>query len=248
MRTRPSNACVLLAIMLAAAVCIIPVSVANSHVGIDSQAYADSTRSAFVGVNDAISQEGDAATQPVAKADYTSHVTAMMQNSVMSGGCEVVSLGIALQSMGLPADLNQIVDDHLEVDGHFATGYSGNPYSKGAGYPPGIADAANKYLEALDVQARAHNLTGSSFEDVAKLVERGYPVLVWTTMDFERPQFSGAFDNGVEWYDNEHCVVYYGTEGDKALISDPLEGLVKRDLSKFAELYAQCGNMALAIY
>lgn len=243
---------VFLAIVLVVVVCLVPLTMTQRHTGIkidSGTAFADSARSAFTGLSDAVVQAGESGDNlPVKRADYTSHVSAKLQNSLMSGGCEIVSLGIALESMGIDADLNRIVSDFLNVDGHFATGYSGSPYSKGAGYPPGIAEAANKYLASLGESARAHNLTGSSLNTLKGIVREGYPVLIWTTMDFKDPQFAAAFDNGIEWYSNEHCVVLYGFDGDKALVSDPLEGLVERDLNRFADIYTQCGSMALAIF
>ena len=133
-RTRVNISHVVLAVLLVVAACLVPLSIAQRHVGLDSQAFADSTRSAFADLNDPVSQAGDDEF-PSESAEYTSHVVAKMQNSVMSGGCELVSLGIALESMGIDADLEKIADEFLDVDGHFATGYSGSPYSQGAGYP-----------------------------------------------------------------------------------------------------------------
>ena len=247
-RTRFGWPHVALVAVLLVVVCLVPLSIARSHIGLDSQAYADSTRSAFSGLNDSAAQVEDNDGLPVERADYAAQVTSKLQNSVMRGGCELVSLGIALESMGIEADLDRIVEDHLEIDGHFATGYSGSPYSEGAGYPPGIEVAANKYLASIGESARAHDLSGASFASLKNLVNMGYPVLVWTTMDLSDPQFARAFDNGVEWYSNEHCVVLYGFEGDKALVSDPLTVLVERDATRFADVYVQCGSMALAIY
>ncbi|MBQ9001799.1 MAG: C39 family peptidase [Eggerthellaceae bacterium] len=247
-RSRFSWPHIALVAALLVVVCLVPLSIARSHAGLDSQAFADSTRSAFSGLDDSAAQAEDNGGFPVVRADYAARVTSKLQNSVMSGGCELVSLGIALESMGIDVDLDRIVKDHLEIDGHFATGYSGSPYSEGAGYPPGIAAAANEYLASIGESVQAHDLSSASFDSLKNLVDMGYPVLVWTTMDLSDPQFARAFDNGVEWYSNEHCVVLYGFAGDKALVSDPLTGLVERDAARFADVYAQCGSMALAIY
>ena len=247
-RARFNGVYVALAVALVIAACLVPLSIASSHIGLDSQAFADSTRSAFSGLSDSSPQTSDEIRFPDKRANYTAHVSTMMQNSVMSGGCEIVSLGIAFESMGIEADLDRIVDDFLNIDGHFATGYSGSPYWQGAGYPPGIVAAANGYLTSLGEPMRAHDMSDSSFDKLKSLVNMGYPVLVWTTIGLQDPQFARAFDNGVEWYGNEHCVVLYGFSGDKALVSDPLEGLVERDASRFADIYAQCGSMALAIF
>ena len=87
-----------------------------------------------------------------------------------------------------------------------------------------------------------------TFDELTALVKMGYPVLVWSTMNLEDPQLTGISDGNAEWYSNEHCVVLYALNGNDALVSDPLEGLVTRDASRFAAVYEQCGKHALAIY
>ena len=236
-----------LAALIAVMLALIPITIACSHIRLDSRAFADSTRSAFAGVDDTAPQ-AVGLSMPTDTANYTAYVGTKMQNSLMSGGCELVSLGIVLESMGLDVDLDRIASDFLDVDGHFATGYSGDPYSQGAGYPPGIAAAANGYLESIGSTVHAHDLTGMSFDELKALVKQGYPVLVWSTMEFEDPQFTGMFDGEAEWYDNEHCVVFYGVSDGQALVSDPLDGLVTRDADRFASIYEQCGKMAVVLF
>ncbi len=178
---------------------------------------------------------------------YTERVGEKRQATLMEGGCELVSLAIVLDALGLNPDIHGIVADHLVIDGHFATGYSGDPYHRGGGYPAGIVDAANGYLASQGSNVRARDITGSGFDSLAAYVQKGYPVMAWTTMGFTDPQFTGAFDNGLEWYSNEHCVVLYGIEGDKVLVSDPMDGLIERDAGRFAEIYEACGSMALVL-
>lgn len=184
---------------------------------------------------------------PKAARPHTDAVQAKYQMSVLEGGCEVVALEIALDAMGFDADSNRIADNYLDIDGHFATGYSGDPYGAGGGYPPGIVKAANAFLADEGSSMRAYDLTGASFDDIRDLVQKGYPVLVWSTMGFGEPEFTGAVENGLEWYDNEHCVVLYGFEGDHARVSDPLGGLVTHDAASFQRLYEACGSMAAVV-
>ena len=61
------------------------------------------------------------------------------------------------------------------------------------------------------------------------------------------PDMTGIMVESYEWYNNEHCVVLYGLEGETALVSDPLEGLVERDAQEFARIFEACGNMAIVI-
>ena len=200
------------------------------------------------------SDDADADSGPVAIASldlrfvpYAGDVEPLMQQNLLDNGCEVVSLAIALRSMGIDADPLVIADDYLDYEGGMAAGYVGSPYEGGAGFPAGIAKAANAYLSDSNLDYHAYELTGSSFNDIEELVRYGYPVLVWTTIDFDEPYLWGFYDGDYEWYGNEHCVVVYGINGDNLLVSDPNEGLVKRDAQKFAEIYEKCGSMALVV-
>ena len=182
------------------------------------------------------------------QAPYTSQVGNVNQNSAgLPSGCEVVSLAVALQSMGFEADPQDIADSFLVMDGSFATGYAGSPYGAGGGYPPGLANAANSYLLANGGGVHAYDLTGTSFDGIKGLVMHGYPVLVWSTMFSEEPQYSNAFDGDEEWYINEHCVVVYGVDDGYVLVSDPIEGYVDRDEGEFSRIYEECGSMALVV-
>lgn len=181
-------------------------------------------------------------------ASYADRVQSKLQQGIMPAGCELISLDIALQALGLETDIQAIVKDHLDIDGHFGTGYSGDPYYSGGGYPQGIVKAANSYLGSIGSNLVAHDITGASFELLQAYNAKGYPVLVWSTIDYEEPVFTGAYDDGFEWYLNEHCVVMYGFDGVQVLISDPLEGLVQLDEGRFVDLFSKCGSMAVVMY
>lgn len=81
------------------------------------------------------------------------------------------------------------------------------------------------------------------------MLSQGTPVLVWTTVGMEPPRFSDRLSavGGYLWYRNFHCVVVYGKDGSDLLVSDPLEGLIRRDLTAFAKIYDACGRMAVAL-
>ena len=179
---------------------------------------------------------------------YTSQVGSLSQNELgLPSGCEIVSLGVLMQSVGYDVTPNELADDYLVMDGSFSDGYAGSPYGAGGGFPPGIVGAANAYLAANGSSSYAYDLTGSTFEGLKGLLSHGYPVLVWSTMFVEEPMFSGAYDSDREWYDNEHCVVVYGVDDEGVLVSDPIEGYVVRDEAEFARIYDLCGNMAAAV-
>ena len=93
----------------------------------------------------------------------------------------------------------------------------------------------------------AYDLTATSFDGVKGLVMHGYPVLVWSTMNGEDPQYSSAFDGDEEWYINEHCVVVHDVGDGCVYVSDPIEGYVEYDEAEFSRVFDECGNMALVI-
>lgn len=177
-------------------------------------------------------------------------VAALLQHPDLPAGCETVSLAITLRSYGFAADPVDLVERFLPVDdsgADFVDRFAGDPYVAGSAYPPAIAEAANGYLGEQGSDVRAHDLTGSTFDELLSLVQDGKPVLVWTTMRYEDPLFTGKTFQDRAWYANEHCVVLYGIEGGEVLVSDPLEGLAARDAQRFQDLYETCGSMALAL-
>lgn len=180
--------------------------------------------------------------------DFVQHVGELYQMEELQGGCEVASLTIVLDSMGFDVDSHTIADEYLSYEeGDMVNGFAGDPYYYGSAFPPVIADAADAFLEANESPYRALDLTGASFEELAAWVEKGYPVLVWSTMYLGEPDMTDIMVESYEWYNNEHCVVLYGLEGETALVSDPLEGLVERDAQEFVRIFEACGNMAIVI-
>ena len=177
----------------------------------------------------------------------------LLQLPEYPAGCEPVSLTIVLCSLGFEVDAAEIIEGYLPIDptsSDYVHEYGGSVYVDGGTMPPAIVTAANAYLaDQGDAAAglAARDITGTTYAELQDLVEQGYPVLVWTTMYMGEPQFTGFVQEGYEWYYNEHCVVLYGVEGDEVLVSDPLEGLVRRDAAEFGRLYETCGCMAVVI-
>lgn len=206
--------------------------------------YADVEEPSDEAANPHALQDADQA-EPV---DFVQHVGELYQMEELQGGCEVASLTIVLDSMGFDVDSHTIADEYLSYEeGDMVNGFAGDPYYYGSAFPPVIADAADAFLEANESPYRALDLTGASFEELAAWVEKGYPVLVWSTMYLGEPDMTGIMVESYEWYNNEHCVVLYGLEGETALVSDPLEGLVERDAQEFARIFEDCGSMAIVI-
>ena len=181
-------------------------------------------------------------------ADYTAKPKVVYQHPELESGCEIAALTSALQAVGFNVTATEIADEYLVVDGDYEYGYLASPYTDyGGGFPPGIKKAANAYLRARHSAFRAHDLTGTSFDGLTAIVDAGYPVLVWTTLENTEPNYDaelGAIDS---WYVNEHCVTMYALGNGTARVADPLKGLVEVSARELASAYEQCGRMALYI-
>ena len=179
-----------------------------------------------------------------------------LQNPELPTGCESVALTIALSSLGYDLEKTEIAKNYLERGDNFAISYVGDPFSpNGAGcFPPAIVRAANKYLIEKNDTRRGHNLTGTSLDDLCAYIDNGIPVIVWSSMYMQEPQFTGAIakyhGQQYEWYRSEHCVVLYGYDDEKSvyLISDPLVGYVERDKAAFERIFEMTGTCSVVIY
>lgn len=188
-----------------------------------------------------------------ANVDYISNVSEIIQWGVLDGGCEIVSMTSVLNSMGYEIEPQRLADEFVQYDtageGDFVNYYIGSPYYSGGGYPPALAYAGNAFLDDRGSDWRFRNVTGASFQSLLAQVDFGLPVLVWTTMYMEDPNWTGFDQGAYEWYNNEHCVVLYGHKDSEGTVQvmDPMEGLVDRDAAEFERIYVECGSMALAL-
>ena len=186
-------------------------------------------------------------------APFAQQVSFINQYPELPTGCESVALTIALRSMGFNLEKTTIVDAYLDYsDGDFVNAYVGDPYSyEGMGvYPPGLVNAANSYLADQGSKMRAYDITGTAWNDLFVYVEKGYPVLIWVTIDSYAPSFIGVEQDEWIWYENEHCVVLYEVahESGQVSISDPTYGDLQQDLESYGRIFAACGSMAVIIY
>ena len=158
-----------------------------------------------------------------------------------------MSLTLALRCCGFDVTPEELIGGYLVIDETWTDSgaYMGSPYLSGGSFPPGMIAAADAYLEAQASPLRAVDASGVEFEDILALAEEGSPVLVWTTMYGDDPEFSGRHIGEYAWYLNEHCVLVYGVEGDEALLCDPLQGLVREDAAELGRLYEACGSYAV---
>lgn len=187
----------------------------------------------------------------------TIEVSPILQNPELPTGCESVALTMALESLGYELEKTQIADEYLIYgQENYAAGYVGDPYSyAGVGiYPPGLAQSANRFLEQHYQQQTAYDISKLRFEELFPYVAAGFPVLIWLTIDYEKPYISSASAtyNGEEyiWYWNEHCVILggYDLEDQTVVLYDPLQGRVIQNIETVQSIFEEAGRMAVAIY
>lgn len=182
------------------------------------------------------------------------------QNPELPTGCEITALTTVLNYYGYNVSKTEMADNYLEKSlnglGDFWEVFVGNPRKNGFGcYAKPIVKAANKYLATQNSEFMAYNYSGTEFEDLLKTVEKGTPVIIWSTMygrkarDLLKPYTTAKWNvNGktIQWIAPEHCMVLIGYDIDRniAIMSDPQRGIVEYNLetvkSRYLSIHSQC--------
>ena len=170
-------------------------------------------------------------------------------------GCEAVALTIALQAMGCDISETEFASRYLIIGDDIVNSFVGDPFEYGGAgiFPPGLVKSAEKYIDASGAGLAAFDLTGTSMDDLYKLLDKGLPVVVWTTYYLSWPQEmdSSYKYNGhtVYWYINEHCMCLYGYDKDQGTVSlsDPIQGKITESAYEFEQIYNEVGRMAMVL-
>ena len=195
--------------------------------------------------------------KPIGKSHKIT-LNAILQLPELPTGCELTSLTMVLNHLGVKADKLDLADNWLlkgEVGKvHPNEYFLGNPRdNKSFGcYAPVIVNCANTYLEAKGSSLKAYNLTGAKFEDLFKEIDNGNPIVIWATVDMKQPRLSRTWKlNGKNftWKSNEHCLVLIGYDetANKVYVADPLKGNVSYNLDTFKDRYEQLYSQAVVI-
>ena len=189
---------------------------------------------------------------------YITGVPTINQYPDYPTGCESVALTILLNYYGVVVTPDDIINalpkgsvpytkDGITYGGNPEVEFIGNPYSLNSYgvYEKPLAEVANKFKPGITIA------TGTSFDEILKIVGTGKPVIVWTSMYLASPYISTSWiyeptGETIYWKANEHAVVLIGYTQDKVIISDPIGGQVKyQSLSIFRERYNYYGKKAL---
>ena len=130
--------------------------------------------------------------------------------------------------------------------------YIGDPFSDGMGYPPAIAKAARAIVEEEGSDLMVCDLTGIDASMLSRIVKRGFPLIVWVTLDYSEPilaQWQPVNEDDWTWYNNMHCVLITGYDAQERVYSicDPLQGYLEMPAEQLESVFAQCGNMAISV-
>ena len=146
---------------------------------------------------DAASDNGEATVMQVIekrklrRKKFNLSVPYVSQYPELPTGCEIVSLTMLLNRLGYNVDKEYMADECLVYGDSYVTSYSGDPHTEnGSGvYPPGIISTVKEFAKKNSTVVEAVDLTGTSMEDLYKLIENGYPIMIWTTLRMEYPDY-----------------------------------------------------------
>lgn len=191
-----------------------------------------------------------------------SHQIAMkpiLQNPELPSGCEVTSLAMILNHMGLNTDKCILADKYLPK-GEIGTVsmkefFIGDPREEASYgcYAPVIITCATNYIKSCNSDLKVHDFSGAKLSALFTLIADNKPVIVWTTINMLESEPTKTWTvNGeiVTWYSQEHCVVLIGYDYDAntVTVADPLYGIKEYDLTTFTDRYNQMFQQAVCIY
>lgn len=185
----------------------------------------------------------------------------VFQRPELPTGCEVTALAQTLNYFDFDIDKVELCEKFLELDFDafysMDNAYVGDPYSE-YGYgcnAPVITNTADDYFGYLGSDWRAHNMTGSDFDDLLYQIAEGRPVIIWVTldlMDTNEPIFQYTSKSGDDMYftNLQHCVTIYGYDKEEKIIytADPLKGNVQYGMEQFRKIYEAMGKQAVVLW
>jgi len=213
------------------------------------------------GSEDAPAQEEEPPAPPPLPASAMLDAPIIRQMPELPAGCEIVSLTMLLNFYGIGKSKMELVDEMVKDPtpirwssgkiaywGHPNTGYVGDVTGKSRGF--GIYSAA--LLETLKANIpTAVDLTGGPFEAIERQIADGFPVIVWTTIDFNVPQKWVEWDTPIGPIRTtfmEHAVLMVGYDEQNVYVNDPWSGKKALPIAKeqFKETWDVMGKQALS--
>ena len=189
---------------------------------------------------------------------FIKNVPAISQFPNYPVGCEVVALYELLKYYGVDVQMEDMAEnlkkgkapyeeENITYGANPEIEFVGDPrdYKSYGVYDKPIEEVANKFKPGIK------NISGTSLNDVLKLVKKGYPVQAWVTIELAESWISKSWihketNTVVEWKRNLHSLVIVGYSKDYVLVADPNVGATRRfDRKAFEERYNFLGRRAL---
>ena len=178
-------------------------------------------------------------------------VPCYMQNPELPTGCESVALTNALRYWGYNLGKTTIASSYMPYGDNGVYDFIGNPYNNSGWIicAPGITNTANKYLKQQKSDITARNITGTSLSGLRSYLDKGQPVVVWTTIGMGEPGYVHWYSSGYPLRNNNHAVVLTGYDpfDNTYQVADSLAGTVWRNGSRFEYLYNAMGKQAVVL-
>lgn len=176
----------------------------------------------------------------------------------LPNGCEVTSLSMLLNYYDIDVSKLELSSNIKHVSSFIGNNYRGNPHEGFVGYMSienagwcvynePLYDVAKKYTK------RIRNYTGNSFVRVLKLVSKGHPVMIITTLKFNRVNDMQTWQTKqgkVHVTPSSHACVITGYNKKKRIVyvNDPYGVKNKKvSLKKIEASYNQQGKQALYV-
>ncbi|MDO4281674.1 MAG: C39 family peptidase [Peptococcaceae bacterium] len=178
------------------------------------------------------------------------------QYPTLPNGCESVAASVAMSAQGVPITAETFAADYLPKaaagTANPEDAYIGDPSSDSGYYcyPQALARGMNAFLSTQNTSLRAKTHKLVPLTEVLLRLHMNRPVIVWTTVDDEKPARSESVVwnvNGEEIhpYTNLHAVVIDGIDDFQVHLVDSVNGDRWLPLTTFAPLYYQMGLRAV---
>jgi len=181
-------------------------------------------------------------------------VKVIYQYPDMPSGCEITSLTMVLNYMGIDVTNDYMADNYLDSSTYnMFTSFVGSVYNDNSFgcYAPVIVNAANKFFSDRALDYEAVNISNSTREQIIDILSDGRPVIIWNTEDM-KTTYAKTYTidgNSFEWLTNEHCVVLsgYNEQENTVEVADSIAGKVVRDADTFFQRYNDVLSQAVYI-
>ena len=193
-------------------------------------------------------------------------VPLVMQNPALPNGCEITSLAAILQYYGENISHEKLAKDYLmkapvtlengqRIGPDPNVSFAGDPASLSGYYvyAQPIVKAANHYLQAVESERQALDITGATLEQLSTYVLKGIPVLAWITIDLQPARtnqtwFIPATNRTHDIYSNLHAVVVMQMSDTEVTVMNPLKGYETIPIKQFQSAFETLNNRAVVVF